>query len=127
MPYRWFVAEVRIIEWVSAIFAFLWGIWFCVGMVDYDRPAYALMATIAPYWVWGGIVASYGLALAICLYMEYRKVRKRVLRSLFLIWLGVGLCLGLPNPYSSGFFTYFYVATIHGIAYIRLVNRDGPK
>lgn len=125
--HRLFIKEVRIVEIVSAIFAMLWGTWFVVGMVDYARPAFAVMASLAPYWLWGGTIALCGATHAFALFTERRWLRRRCLRALFVCWLAVGLALGLPNIYSSGFFTYFYIAIIHAIFYIRLVRRDGDR
>jgi hypothetical protein len=121
---RLFGCELRYIEYVSAAFAVVWGGWLSLPVIDFGRPAYLVMAAIAPQWVWGSLFVITGGLLWWALATDRRWWRKLALTMLFVLWLAVGVCLGLSNLSSTAFTTYFYIAAIHGFAQMRLGRVD---
>lgn len=98
----------------------LWGaLLIYPDLIDYGRDTYRIMAAFAPAWGWG-LALSFGALLLLWSLFTFRhQWRMRSLTILFLLWLTVGVCLGLPNPHLTGFSTYFFVAAIAGIAHAR--------
>jgi len=101
-----------------------WGLWLCNPRIDFTLEAYAVLAMMAPQHAWGGTIAALGLVQMIALYRENRKWRKYVLCAQLTIWLLVAFGLGIRNFYSTALTTYFWIAILHGVFWLRLAGSD---
>lgn len=113
--------DCRAYEYALAIYSMAWGAQLAwPGFVDFTRSAYRVMAAFAPSWAWGALVALAGTLLMWSLYTRRQWWRKRSLSALFILWLAVALCLGIPNWRGTGLLTYFFVAAVVAVAHTRV-------
>lgn len=96
-----------------------WGAWLFNPQIDFTRPAYAVLYTIAPQWAWGGMILALGVAQVIAIWQEDRQWRSRVALAQSGVWFVIALALGLYNIYSTALVSYFWIATFHLVIYIR--------
>ena len=123
------MTHTRQLEFVPAVFLILWGAWVINPMWDTFgvSGSYALMAKLAPEWVWGAISLFVGITQMVTLFTNKMKVRLFTSFFSILILSTLAVFSGVGNYRSTGMIGAISIAICEWFAYTELLAEVNGK
>lgn len=117
--------EVEMVEIMSGVASFLWGIWLLNPVFDsfYSTPTFDTMAQIAPEWVWGAVMCIIGFAQIESTVLHRLNARKVTSITLATMWIFITTLFAYSNIASTATVIYATFAGFTIWSYLRLSQR----
>lgn len=113
--------DTLFIEWNQSLLSMLWGCWLLAPWLTFgSSKSFALMAELAPEWVWGGLLIGAGSIQCWGLLRHQRNVRRSGVILGFALWVVVASLLIGANWQAASTITYPWVAINYAWTYWRL-------
>ena len=119
--------EKRIVEIILGMAALTWGIWLMLPFsIFQSSPTFAVMAEIAPEWVWGLLMAGAGLQAIVGIWRNSYTMRRWSLAVMAALWLAAWTTFLLANWRSTTTVHYIWWFVFCAYSYMR-VSRNGVQ
>jgi hypothetical protein len=117
------MTHTRQLEFVPAVFLILWGVWVMNPFWDtfVVSGSYALMAKLAPEWLWGAVFLFIGIVQMFALFTPRLKLRLYTSFSSILILSTLAIFSGVGNYRSTGMIGAISIAVCEWFAYTELL------
>lgn len=114
------------VDLILALHSMALGLWLLMPWSTFASSiTFRMMGTLAPEWVWGGVILAGGLGLFTALLLDNIQWRLRILRGLAFLWLVVAMAMAVANLRSIAAISYIFFGLIYIRAYLRLAALNG--
>ena len=112
--------DVDFVEVASGLLMLGWGVQLLMPWSTFQTGiGYAVLAQIAPEWVWGGLLAWVGFTQVGSYLLQHRRVRLASSLGACMVWTFLSVAFGVGNPHGTGIVIYPFLATVSALVFWR--------